>query len=220
MSDETQPGDKPPVVPKQYLLPFILTTCCFSLWGFANDFTNPLVKVFEQVFIITTGQASWLQFAFYTGYFCMALPAAFFIRKFSYKAAIMVGFLFYAIGALLAIPASLYAAFPLFLLGSYVLTYGLAFLETACNPYILAMGPKETATQRLNLAQAFNPIGSLVGMFVASQILAPNLMVTQFQQDLKDGKQEVAQYVITDESKIPTGATLHTDKESLFWTMI
>jgi FHS family L-fucose permease-like MFS transporter len=150
----------------------------------------------------------------------MALPAAFFIRKFSYKAAIMVGFLFYAIGALLAIPASLYAAFPLFLLGSYVLTYGLAFLETACNPYILAMGPKETATQRLNLAQAFNPIGSLVGMFVASQILAPNLMVTQFQQDLKDGKQEVAQYVITDESKIPTGATLHTDKESLFWTMI
>jgi len=197
-----------PTVPKQYLLPFILTTCCFSLWGFANDFTNPLVKVFEQVFIITTSQASWLQFAFYTGYFCMALPAAFFIRRFSYKGAIMVGFLFYAVGALLAIPASMYAVFPLFLLGSYVLTYGLAFLETACNPYILSMGAKETATQRLNLAQAFNPIGSLVGMFVASQLLAPNLMVTQFASDLAEGKTEVVQLLIQDEANLPPGATM------------
>ena len=197
-----------PTVPKQYLLPFILTTCCFSLWGFANDFTNPLVKVFEQVFIITTSQASWLQFAFYTGYFCMALPAAFFIRRFSYKGAIMVGFLFYAAGALLAIPASLYAVFPLFLLGSYVITFGLAFLETACNPYILSMGPKETATQRLNLAQAFNPIGSLMGMFVASQLLAPNLMVTQLAEDLSHQVPAVEQYLIQNEASIPPGAVM------------
>ena len=196
------------IVPKQYLLPFILTTCCFSLWGFANDFTNPLVKVFEQVFIITTSQASWLQFAFYTGYFCMALPAAFFIRKFSYKGAIMVGFAFYAIGALLAIPASMTATFGLFMLGSYILTYGLAFLETACNPYILAMGPKETATQRLNLAQAFNPIGSLIGMFVASQLLAPNLLVTDFQNDIKEGKPEVVKYLVQDEANLPEGASM------------
>jgi FHS family L-fucose permease-like MFS transporter len=207
-TNQLDSGEKPPVVPKHYLLPFILTTCCFSLWGFANDFTNPLVKVFEQVFIITTSQASWLQFAFYTGYFCMALPAAFFIRKFSYKGAIMVGFAFYAIGALLAIPASMTATFGLFLLGSYILTYGLAFLETACNPYILAMGPKETATQRLNLAQAFNPIGSLIGMFVASQLLAPNLLVTKFQDDIKDGKEEVVKYLVQDESSLPTGATM------------
>ncbi len=200
--------EKPEVVPTKYRLPFILTTCCFALWGFANDFTNPLVKVFEQVFVITTSQASWLQFAFYTGYFCMALPAAFFIRRFSYKGAIMVGFLFYAIGALLAIPASMTATFGLFLLGSYVLTYGLAFLETACNPYILSMGPKETATQRLNLAQAFNPIGSLVGMFVASQLLAPNLMVTKFQDDIKLGKPEVIAYLITDQEKLPNGARM------------
>ncbi|QEG20697.1 sugar MFS transporter [Mariniblastus fucicola] len=202
------------IVPKKYLLPFILTTCCFSLWGFANDFTNPLVKVFEQVFIITTSQASWLQFAFYTGYFCMALPAAFFIRKFTYKGAIMVGFLFYAIGALLAIPASMTATFGLFLLGSYVLTYGLAFLETACNPYILSMGPKETATQRLNLAQAFNPIGSLIGMFVASQLLAPNLLVTDFQKDIKEGNPEVVKYLIQDEANLPPGATLADDGKS------
>jgi len=138
----------------------------------------------------------------------MALPAAFFIRRFSYKGAIMVGFLFYALGALLAIPASLYAVFPLFLLGSYVITFGLAFLETACNPYILSMGPKETATQRLNLAQAFNPIGSLMGMFVASQLLAPNLMVTQLASDLKDDKQEVVQYLVQNEADIPAGAVM------------
>ena len=197
-----------PTVPKQYLLPFILTTCCFSLWGFANDFTNPLVKVFEQVFVITTGQASWLQFAFYTGYFCMALPAVFFIRKFSYKAAILIGFLFYAVGALLAIPASLYAVFPLFLLGSYILTFGLAFLETACNPYILAMGPRETATRRLNLAQAFNPIGSLIGMSVASLVLAPNLMVTKLSDDLLAKKPEVTKYLVQSADDLPEGAKL------------
>ena len=101
--------EKPAIVPKQFLLSFILTTCCFSLWGFANDFTNPLVKVFEQVFIITTSQASWLQFAFYTGYFCMAIPAVMFIRKFSYKSAIMLGLALYAGGALITIPASLTA---------------------------------------------------------------------------------------------------------------
>ena len=108
------------IIPKQYLLPFILTTCCFSLWGFANDFTNPLVKVFEQVFIITTGQASWLQFAFYTGYFCMAIPAVFFIRRYTYKAAIMLGLSLYALGALITIPASLTAQFALFCLASYI----------------------------------------------------------------------------------------------------
>lgn len=195
-------------MPKQYLLAFILTTCCFSLWGFANDFTNPLVKVYENVFIITTSQATWLQFAFYTGYFCMALPAAFFIRKFSYKAAIMVGFGFYALGALLAIPASITATFWIFVIGSYILTYGLAFLETACNPYILSMGPRETATQRLNLAQAFNPIGSLIGMTIASQVLAPSLLITQLRDDIDAGKPEVTSYLYTDAAALPEGAVI------------
>ncbi|MEM0965858.1 MAG: MFS transporter [Verrucomicrobiota bacterium] len=203
----------PPVVPRHYLLSFILTTCCFSLWGFANDFTNPLVKVFEQVFIITTAQASWLQFAFYTGYFCMALPAVFFIRRFSYKAAIMLGLALYSCGALITIPASLAASFVLFCIASYVITYGLAFLETACNPYILAMGPEETATQRLNLAQSFNPIGSLIGMSVASLILAPSLMVTDVREKLKEQNPDQIQYLITDKGDLPEGASLDTSGE-------
>lgn len=188
------------VVPKQYLIPFALTTTCFALWGFANDFTNPLVKVYENVFIITTSEASWLQFAFYTGYFCMALPAALFIRRFSYKAAIMVGFAFYAIGALLAVPAASSASFGLFLLGSYILTYGLAFLETACNPYILAMGSQKTATQRLNLAQAFNPIGSLIGMSVATLILAPQLQTGEFRTQLGQQDAAVVKHLVVDPS--------------------
>lgn len=199
------------IVPKNYLLPFILTTCCFSLWGFANDFTNPLVKVFEQVFIITTSQASWLQFAFYTGYFCMALPAVFFIRRFSYKAAIMLGLLLYATGALITIPASLMAQFAIFCLASYIITYGLAFLETACNPYILAMGPPETATQRLNLAQSFNPIGSLIGMVVASQILAPSLEVTKIRDQIQANEPAQIQHLLTDADNLPEGTTLNDD---------
>lgn len=206
---------KPAIIPKQFLLPFIITTCCFSLWGFANDFTNPLVKVFEQVFIITTGQASWLQFAFYTGYFCMALPAVLFICKFSYKSAILLGLFLYAAGALITIPASIMAQFALFCLASYVITYGLAFLETACNPYILAMGPKETATQRLNLAQAFNPIGSLTGMAVASMVLAPSLEVTKVCEEVANGTPEYVSYLATDAANLPEGATLSEDSSSV-----
>lgn len=208
------PQPPPPVVPRHYLMAFILTTCCFSLWGFANDFTNPLVKVFEQVFIITTAQASWLQFAFYTGYFCMAIPAVLFIRRFSYKAAIMLGLALYAVGALISIPASLMAQFALFCLASYVITYGLAFLETACNPYILAMGPPETATQRLNLAQAFNPIGSLTGMAIASLVLAPNLEVSQIREELKELNPAIVQHLISADSGLPEGAILANDGQS------
>jgi FHS family L-fucose permease-like MFS transporter len=203
--------NKARLLPKELILPFILTTCCFSLWGFANDFTNPLVKVFEQVFIITTSQASWLQFAFYTGYFCMALPAVFFIRRYSYKAAIMLGLALYAAGALITIPASLSAQFLLFCLASYIITYGLAFLETACNPYILAMGPQETATQRLNLAQSFNPIGSLIGMTIASVVLAPSLEVTKIRDQIEEQNPAQIQYLITGEANLPDGAIIKED---------
>lgn len=135
----------------------------------------------------------------------MALPAAFFIRKFSYKAAIMVGFGFYALGALLAIPAASTATFGLFLVGSYVLTYGLAFLETACNPYILSMGPRETATQRLNLAQAFNPVGSLVGMIIATFHLAPNLQTGDFRTQLGNENPEFTQHLVVLDDAAATG---------------
>ncbi len=166
---------KPEVVSKKVLIPFILVTSLFTLWGFANAVTDPMVQAFKKVLELSNSQAAWVQMAFYGGYFCMALPAAMFMRKYSYKTGILIGLGLYAIGALLFYPAALSEKFWFFCLGLYILTFGLAFLETAANPYALALGPKETATQRLNLAQAFNPVGLILGLLIAQQFVLKKL---------------------------------------------
>ena len=167
--------NSPKVVSRKVIIPFILVTFLFALWGFANAVTDPMVQAFKKVLELSNSEAAWVQMAFYGGYFCMALPAAMFMRKYSYKTGILIGLGLYAIGALLFYPAATTEQFWFFCLGLYILTFGLAFLETAANPYILAMGSKETATQRLNLAQAFNPIGLIVGLLVAQQFVLKNL---------------------------------------------
>lgn len=159
------------VVPKKYLVPFILITSLFALWGFANDITNPMVAAFKTVMEISNAKASLIQFAFYGGYATMAIPAALFVQRFSYKKGILLGLALYATGALLFYPAAKYEQFTFFLLSLYILTFGLAFLETTANPFILSLGSEKTSTRRLNLAQAFNPMGSLLGMFIASRIV-------------------------------------------------
>ena len=156
-----------PIVPKNVLFPFVLITSLFALWGFANDITNPMVSAFKKILELNNTQASWVQAAFYGGYFTMALPAAYVAKKYSYKTGILVGLALYALGAILFYPAAAMENYFFFLMALYVLTFGLAFLETTSNPFIMDMGPKETATQRLNLAQAFNPLGALMGLFVA-----------------------------------------------------
>lgn len=163
------------VIPKKYLLPFILITSLFALWGFANDITNPMVAAFKTIMEISNAKAALVQFAFYGGYATMAIPAALFVRKYSYKKGILLGLALYAFGALLFYPAARFEMFSFFLISLYILTFGLAFLETTANPYILSMGDKETATRRLNLAQSFNPMGSLLGMFVASKFVLAHL---------------------------------------------
>lgn len=157
-----------PIVPRHLLFPFIIITSLFFLWGIANDMTNPMVSAFKKVMPeLSNFEAALVQLAFYGGYGTMAIPAALFIRQFSYKKGIILGLGLYALGAFLFIPAARFEEYTFFLLSLYVLTFGLAFLETTANPFILAMGDEETATQRLNLAQAFNPMGSLLGMLVA-----------------------------------------------------
>ena len=158
-----------------YVLPFIIVTCCFALWGFANDITNPMVKAFSKIFRMSVTDGTLVQVAFYGGYFCMALPAALFIRRHSFKSGIVMGLALYAIGVLLFIPARAMGSFAPFLLAYFILTCGLSFLETTANPCILLMGDRETATRRLNLAQSFNPIGSLAGMFVAMNFIQARL---------------------------------------------
>jgi FHS family L-fucose permease-like MFS transporter len=158
-----------------YVLPFILITSCFALWGFANDITNPMVKAFSKIFRMSATDGALVQVAFYGGYFAMAFPAAIFIRKFSYKAGILMGLALYAIGAFLFFPAKMTGEYYPFLIAYFILTCGLSFLETSSNPYILSMGTEETSTRRLNLAQSFNPMGSLLGMFVAMNFIQAQL---------------------------------------------
>lgn len=166
---------KKPVIGKSLLLPFILITACFALWGFANDITNPMVKAFSKIFRMSVTEGALVQVAFYGGYFAMAFPAAVFIRKYSYKSGVLLGLGMYALGAFLFYPAMKTGNYYPFLAAYFIMTCGLSFLETSCNPYILSMGPEETATRRLNLAQAFNPIGSLVGMYVAMNFIQSRL---------------------------------------------
>ncbi|SEC66355.1 MFS transporter, FHS family, L-fucose permease [Maribacter dokdonensis] len=164
-------SEKIPVVAKSVLVPFILITSLFALWGLANDMTNPMVRGFQKVLELSNKQASLVQLAFYGGYFTMAIPAALFVNKYSYKKGVLLGLALYAIGALLFYPAAAYESYPFFLSALYVLTFGLAFLETTSNPYILSMGAEETATRRLNFAQMFNPMGSILGLLVAQNFV-------------------------------------------------
>ncbi len=163
------------LVSRSVLVPFILVTTLFFAWGFANDITNPMVKAFSKIFRMSTTDGALVQLAFYGGYFAMAFPAALFIRRFSYKSGILVGLALYAAGALLFIPAAQTGLYFPFLIAYFILTCGLSFLETSSNPYSLSMGDEATATRRLNLSQAFNPIGSLLGMFCAMNFIQARL---------------------------------------------
>ena len=175
MADTATTVERPPVIPLALLFPFIIVTTLFALWGFANDITNPMVAAFKNILLISNFESSLVQFAFYGGYCFMAIPAALFIKRFSYKAGIVLGLFLYALGCLLFIPSGNMMAFWAFLISYFIMTCGLSFLETSSNPYILSMGPVETATRRLNFAQAFNPIGSLAGMLVAKNMILARL---------------------------------------------
>lgn len=163
------------VIPRGALWPFVLLASCFLWWGIANNITDPLVKVFKEIFGMSTFQASLIQMAFYGGYFCMALPGALIARHFNYKAGVLVGLGIYAAGCFLLYPAMLTAQFFFFCFAFYVLACGLGILETNANPYVLALGSEESATRRLNFAQAFNPVGSVAGIIICQVFIMARL---------------------------------------------
>ncbi|OCH56509.1 L-fucose:H+ symporter permease [Vibrio sp. ZF57] len=165
-SSETQRNNKVEVIPKEIKFAFWLLCCCFVMWGLANNMTDVLIAQFRKVFTLTDMQSGLVQTAFYGAYFCLALPAALFIQRYSYKAGVLLGLGLFATGALLFYPAAQAMEYLPFLLALFVLAGGLSILETSANPYILAMGPEETATRRLNIAQACNPIGSITGVLI------------------------------------------------------
>jgi FHS family L-fucose permease-like MFS transporter len=164
-----------PVVPRKYLVPFVLITTLFALWGVANNMTDIQLATFKKVMSMTDTQTSLIQVAFYGAYFCLALPAAIFIRRSSYKAGVLLGLAMYATGAAMCYPASQTLEYWHFLAAFYIFAGGCAVLETAANPYILVMGPAESATERLNLAQSFNPLGSIIGIFLGKYLILAHL---------------------------------------------
>jgi len=182
LTDSTQ------VIAKPYLIPFVLVGLLFPLWGFANDITNPMVAAFKNILLVSNFESALVQCAFYGGYCFMAIPAAIFIWRFNYKQAILMGLALYSIGCLMFIPSGKMMVFEAFLFSYFVMTCGLSFLETSANPYILSMGNEATATQRLNFAQAFNPLGSLMGMFIAKEFI-----LARFNSTSEAGRWELAQ---------------------------
>ena len=164
-----------PLVSRETLLPFILLTICFAAWGVAANMTDPLVKVFSKIFTMSSLQSALVQFAYYGAYFCLAIPAAFINKRFSYKTGVLTGLGCAAAGAFLFYPASQTMTYGFFLLALFVLAGGLSILETSANPYVMAMGCEQSATRRLNLAQAFNPVGTNLGVFLAATLILPNL---------------------------------------------
>ena len=160
---------------KTPVLPFILITSLFLMWGLANNMTDTLLAAFKKIMSMSDFQTSWIQIAFYGSYFCLALPAAILIKKFTYKTGILLGLGMFIAGSLLFYPASVTAQYGHFLVALFILAGGLSILETTANPYIIALGPEETATRRLNLAQSFNPIGSIIGVALSKMFILSNL---------------------------------------------
>lgn len=153
------------------ILPLVLIVSLFFLWGMANNLNDILIKQFKKAFELSDFQAGLVQSAFYLGYFVFAIPAGMFMRRYSYKAAIVLGLLLYATGAFLFYPAAQAHTYNLFLLALFVIASGLAFLETTANPLVTVLGPAEGAARRLNLAQAFNPLGSLTGILIGQHFI-------------------------------------------------
>lgn len=156
-------------------MPFLLLVTCFAAWGIAANMTDPLVQVFSRIFSMTTLQASLVQFAYYGAYFLLALPAAFINRRFSFKTGILTGLGCAILGAFMFYPAAQAMTFGFFLMALFLLAGGLSILETSANPFVMAMGPESNATRRLNLAQAFNPVGTNIGVFLAATLILPQL---------------------------------------------
>lgn len=160
---------------KRYRLPFLLVSLLFLVWGMANNMNDTLLAAFKRIMSMSDVQTSLVQFSFYGAYFCFALPAALFIRHYSYKSGILLGLAMYAAGTMLFYPAGQAASYAFYLFAIYIMAAGCAVLETTANPYILSMGPQESATRRLNIAQTFNPVGAICGILISRHFILGEL---------------------------------------------
>lgn len=182
-----------PIVPRALLIPFILLLTCFAAWGAAANLTDVLVGVFRGIFDMSNFQSSLVQFAYYAAYFFLAIPAGFITSRFGYKAGMLMGLGLAAVGGFLFFPASQMLVYEMFLVALFVLAAGLSVLETSANPFVLAMGDESTATNRLNLAQAFNPIGANIGVLMGAVLILPHLTPEESKVIMDDAALEESQ---------------------------
>src|SRR3954454_22803179 len=166
---------KPGLVYPGLTVPFILLITCFAAWGSAANLTDVLVGVFRHIFSMSNFQSSLVQFAYYGAYFSLAIPAAFINKRFGYKTGVLTGLGLAALGGLAFIPASKLLTYGFFLIALFILAAGLSILETSANPFVIAMGPPVSATQRLNLAQSFNPVGANIGVLLGAVLILPRI---------------------------------------------
>ena len=190
---ETPGAHKPGLVYPGLTIPFILVVTCFAAWGSPANLTDVLVGVFRHIFDMSNFQSSLVQFAYYGAYFSLAIPAALINKRFGYKTGVLTGLGLATLGGLLFIPAGRLLAYTPFLLALFVLAAGLSILETSANPFVIAMGPEGSATQRLNLAQAFNPVGANIGVLLGAVLILPNITSEEDKATMSAAQLEQAQ---------------------------
>jgi FHS family L-fucose permease-like MFS transporter len=174
-SEDPESTKHEPLVGRGMIFLFLALICCFTAWGVAQDLTTPMVAGFKRIFDMSTFQASLVQLAYFGAYFLLALPAAFINERFGYKTGVLTGLGLAAIGAFAFYPASKIMTYEAFLVALFAMAAGCSILETSANPYVMSLGPESTATRRLNLAQAFNPLGTIIGVLLASTLILPKL---------------------------------------------
>ncbi|MBB1422387.1 L-fucose:H+ symporter permease [Pseudoalteromonas sp. SG43-7] len=192
MTTHTQ---KTPLVSKEMVVPFILLVLCFAAWGAAANMTDPLVKVFSKIFTMSSVQSALVQFSYYGAYFCLAIPAAYINKRFSYKTGVLTGLGMAAMGAFMFYPASQAMTYGFFLAALFVLAGGLSILETSANPYVMGMGSQQSATRRLNLAQSFNPVGTNIGVFLAATLILPSLNIATSDERAKMSSEQLTSVI-------------------------
>jgi len=175
---DSSPEAEGGLFPTGHLVPFILVTALFFLWGIPNNLNDVLIRQFMKSFAITRFKAGLVQFAFYMGYFVLAMPAALLMRKAGYKAGFVIGLLLYGTGCVLFWPAALAGSYGYFLFALFVIASGLSFLETASNPFIAQLGDPHTSERRLNFSQAFNPFGSITGALIGTVFIFSGVELT------------------------------------------
>jgi L-fucose:H+ symporter permease len=186
-----------------YVLPLVLIISMFFMWGMAGNLNDILIKQFKKSFELTDLQSGFVQSAFYMGYFLLAIPASIVMRKYNYITGIIIGLILYAAGAFLFFPAAENSSYPFFLFALFVIASGLAFLETAAGPYVLALGKPETATFRLNLAQSFNPIGCVTGVLVGQHFILTGVEYTK-EELAKMSPEALQAYYLTEAHSVQT----------------